>query len=58
MHRLLLSSVVVLAILAIITGGRGDPVALRHADADRSSADARAARHISVAMTDTASWWR
>jgi hypothetical protein len=57
MHRLLLSSIAVLAILAIITGGRGDP-ALRRADPERSSADARAARHIAVAMTDTASWWR
>jgi hypothetical protein len=50
MHRFILSGFALLVILAIMTGGRGDPVALSHADAGRNSADVRVARHIAVAM--------
>ena len=53
MHRLILSGIAALALLAIITGGRGQPAASRQTDAD-----IRIARHSVVAMTDTASWWR
>ncbi len=53
MHKLILTGIAALMVLALATGGRAEPMAARHADATL-----RSTSHSVVAMTDTASWWR
>jgi hypothetical protein len=53
MHRLILSGIAALSLLAIVAGGRGQPIGSHQADGDVSIT-----RHSVVAMTETASWWR